>query len=182
VVVSAGVAPIALIGGWTLAASRQPVGYDSLRDTISALAARGATDPAIMTIGLAVVGLCYLVTAAGLEEAGRSARAVLALGGAATVLVAASPQPNSAHVPAATVGFLALALWPACTVGPTRRAGIVGTAILLILLGWLVIELRAGNLLGLSERVLTGAQALCPLGFVWVLVRRRQRSAHRSIS
>ena len=36
---SATAAPVALIGGWTLAATRQPEAYDATRDTISALAA-----------------------------------------------------------------------------------------------------------------------------------------------
>ena len=73
-VVSASVAPIALIGGWTLAATRQPAGYDPVRDTISALAARHAADPWIMTAGLAVLGACHVVTAAGLTDVGRPAR------------------------------------------------------------------------------------------------------------
>ena len=40
--VSASLAPVAFIGGWTLAATRQPAAYDATRDTISALAAHGA--------------------------------------------------------------------------------------------------------------------------------------------
>ena len=45
----------------------QPVSYDPLRDTISALAARGAADPWVMTAAIAAVGACYLVTALGLS-------------------------------------------------------------------------------------------------------------------
>jgi uncharacterized protein DUF998 len=66
VIGSSGLAPVALIGGWTWAAALQGPGYDSLRDTISALAARDATDRGVMTAGLAVLGLCHLATAAGL--------------------------------------------------------------------------------------------------------------------
>ncbi|HEY3751971.1 MAG TPA: hypothetical protein VGL80_22540 [Pseudonocardiaceae bacterium] len=40
--VSSVVAPVAMIGGWVLAASLQPPGYSAVRDTISALAAEGA--------------------------------------------------------------------------------------------------------------------------------------------
>ncbi|MDQ1741165.1 MAG: hypothetical protein QOE53_2817, partial [Pseudonocardiales bacterium] len=111
--VSTGSAPVALIGGWTWAGSVQPQGYDPFRETISALAAHGATDRWIMTIGLAVLGACHLVTAAGLPDAGLMSRALLAGGGAATIGVAALPQPSSGHVPAATLGFTALAVWPA---------------------------------------------------------------------
>ncbi|MEO6879760.1 MAG: DUF998 domain-containing protein [Mycobacteriaceae bacterium] len=163
VLVSAGLAPIALIGGWSVAASRQPAGYEPTRDTISALAAHGATDRWVMTAGLAVLGLCHLVTAAGLVEAGTSARVLLAIGGAGTAAVAALPQPTPAHVPAAAVGFVALALWPAASRAPGRRAALAATGALLGLLGWLVVELVHGDLLGLSERLLAGAESFWPL-------------------
>ena len=65
---SALLAPFAVIGGWTLAATRQPRGYSSVRDTISALAGHAATDRWIMTTGLVLLGLCHLVTAAGLRS------------------------------------------------------------------------------------------------------------------
>jgi hypothetical protein len=101
--VSAGVAPVALIGGWSLAASRQPASYHAVEDTISALAAHGATDRWIMTAGLAVLGVCHMTTASGLTEANISGRALLAAGGAATAAVAALPQPAAGHLPAAAV-------------------------------------------------------------------------------
>lgn len=173
--VSAGVAPVALIGGWTWAASVQPRGYDPLRDTISALAAQGASDRWIMTIGLALLGACHLVTAAGLTDAGLVSRALLAVGGAATIGVAALPQPSSGHVPAATLGFIALALWPAACQLPWRRSARGAAVLLLALLGWLVFELQGGGLVGLSERVVACAEALCPLAFALaVLASQRQ--------
>lgn len=154
--------PALLIGGWTVAQARQPAGYDSTRDTISALAAHGATDPWIMTIGLAGLGASYLLTAAGFEAAGPRARATLALGAVATLVVAASPQPAPAHVPAATVGFVALACWPALlprSFGSLRWLALV----LLAALGWFATALVVGSLVGLSERVLAGAEALTPI-------------------
>jgi len=173
--VSAGIAPVALIGGWTWAGSVQPRCYDPLRDTISALAAHGATDRWIMTIGLAMLGACHLVTAAGLPDAGRVSRALLAVGGAATIGVAALPQPSSGHVPAATLGFIALALWPAASHLPWRRSA-RGTAVLLVaLLAWLASELQGGNLLGLSERIVAGAQALCPLALALAVLTSQDR-------
>jgi hypothetical membrane protein len=175
VLVSAAAAPVALIGGWMLAQTRQPVEFDPVTDTISALAARGADDPWIMTVALFVLGVCHVVTAAGLTEAAPAGRILLALGGAATLVVAASPQPAAPHVPAAAVSFGALALWPAFSGLPDRRSGIAATAVMLVLLGWLGAELRDGNQLGLSERLLAGVQALWPLIVVLVIVRSRRR-------
>ncbi|MDQ3154878.1 MAG: DUF998 domain-containing protein, partial [Actinomycetota bacterium] len=82
-VVSAAAAPVLLIGGWTLAATRQPAGFDSAVDTISALAAYGAADRWIMTAGLAGLGACHVVTALGLRSAALPGRLVLATGGVA---------------------------------------------------------------------------------------------------
>lgn len=174
VIGSSGLAPVALIGGWTWAAALQGPGYDSLRDTISALAARDATDRGVMTAGLAVLGLCHLATAAGLVEAGPVARAILAVGGAATLAVAALPQPSSGHVPAATIGFVALAAWPAASRLPGPRGGYGASVVLAGLLGWLALELGGGDLLGLSERVLAGTQALWPFVVAGLLLRRRR--------
>jgi hypothetical membrane protein len=163
-----------LIGSWSVAASRQPNGYDSIRDTISALAAHGATDPWIMTSGLAVLGLCHVATAAGFTELGRSSRAILGIGGIATVMVAALPQPNPGHVPAATVGFLALAAWPG--VSKLRFRGVRAVVVILLcLLAWLALALRNGSLAGLSERVLAGTEALVPLVFATVAASSRRR-------
>lgn len=161
--VSATAAPVVLVGGWTWAAARQPAGYDPVRDTISALAARGATDRWIMTTALAVLGACHVVTATGLTGSRPAGRATLALGGLATMLVSALPQPNAGHVPAATVGFLALAVWPWFSQVPSRRAARAASAVLLALLAWLATTLVGGHLLGVSERALAGAQAVWPL-------------------
>ena len=167
---SAALAPVALIGGWTWAQTRQPGHFDATRDTISALAARGAHDPWIMTAGLAALGGCHLATAAGFTEAGTPARTVLAVGGAATVAVAVAAQPSPAHSPAAAVAFVALSLWPAAlpstSPGRLRTGGRVLSALLLALLAWFGLALRSGELVGLSERVLAGAQSLVPLALV----------------
>jgi hypothetical membrane protein len=171
--VSAGLAPVALIGGWSLAQVRQPPGYDAVRDTISALAASPAHDRWIMTTGLGLLGACHIVTAASLTEATALARALLATGGVATIVVAAAPQPAAAHVPAAAVGFIALAIWPAWSGVPSRTSSRVATAVLVVLLGWLGLQLHHGGLLGLSERAVAGAEALWPLVVVVSLTRRQ---------
>ena len=79
---SSGAAPMLLIGGWAGATALQPTNYDPLTQTISALAAYGATDRWLMTVALAVVGMCYLVTACGLKRVRLAGRAALVLGGA----------------------------------------------------------------------------------------------------
>lgn len=171
---SSALAPVVLIGGWTLAQTRQPEHYDAVRDTISALAARGAHDPSIMTAGLAALGACHLATAAGFDEAGTPARVVLAVGGAATIAVAVAAQPSAGHVPAAAVAFAALSVWAATARGPLRRPGRILSVLLLALLAWFGFALHAGQLVGLSERVLAGSQALVPL--ILVVVSRRRRT------
>ncbi len=184
---SAVVAPVALIGGWTLAAARQPGHYRPVRQTISALAAHGATDRWIMTTGLALLGAAHVVTALGLRPARTRGRWLLAAGGVATLVVAAAPQPvhgsAAVHLVAATIGFVALTLWPVAAArddGPPvlrRRIGAGATAVLLVLLAWLAVETAAHDLLGLSERALAGAQALWPLAVVLLLRSRRAAAA-----
>lgn len=149
--------------------------------TISELAGRGATDPWIMTTALAGVGMCHVITAAGLAPAAIPGRLLLAAGGVGTVALAALPLPvigdSPAHVIAATVTFPALSLWPVLAVrrGSTPRpaAWLSAAAGLLVLLGWFGIDYFGGSSrIGLSERMLAAAQALWPLAAV-LLARRR---------
>jgi hypothetical membrane protein len=182
--VSAAGAPIFLIGGWTVAAARQTGGFDSVRDTISALAAHGATDRWLMTSALAGLGICHTVTALGFRPVAAAGRLVHGVGGVATFLVAVFPQPadgsSPAHVRAAAVGFVALGAWPALS-GLGRR-GVFASAALLGAVGWFAYELgRDGPLIGLSERVAAGAQALFPLALVvaWQMQARRTAGAAR---
>jgi hypothetical membrane protein len=173
VLLSAVLAPVFLVGGWTLAAHRQPPGYDGTRDTISALAGLGATDRWVMTAGLVGLGVCHLATALGLRGAATAGRVVLAVGGVAVLAVAAFPLPrtgsSSAHAVAALVAFGALTLWPALARVPK---GLPATLVLAALLAWFGVELFTdGAHVGLSERVLAAAQALWPLCVV-VITRR----------
>ena len=180
--VSASLAPVFLIGGWTLAALRQPAGYDATRDTISALAGLGATDRWVMTAGLVGLGVCHLVTASGLRNAATAGRILLATGGVATLAVAAFPVPrtgsSAAHAVAALVAFGALTLWPVLARG---SKGAAATAVLALLLTWFALELFGdGARIGLSERVLAAAQALCPL-FVLIVTRRGTSAGKRTV-
>ncbi|MDQ5855520.1 MAG: DUF998 domain-containing protein [Actinomycetota bacterium] len=181
-VLSATLAPVLLIGGWQLAAARQPGGFNPMSHTISALAARGATDRWIMTTALAGVGVCHVITAVGLRPAAVVGRLLLATGGAATVLLAAFPQPltgdSTAHIATAAVIFPAMSLWPALAwrrgVRPGRAVWLIAASGLLGLLGWFAFELFGGGpRIGLSERVLAGAQAIWPLTAVLLARRRR---------
>lgn len=176
-VASAVVAPLAMIGGWTLAAALQR-GFDPVRATISELATAAVAHPGVMTAGLLVTGAAHVVTAAGLRGVPVPGRVLLALGGAGTAAVGLLPVDLvlAAHGVAAGVGFGALALWP---VASTRRQGArvlrspvpaVATGVLLVLLAWFVLELSAGgDRVGLSERAVAGAQSLTPLLLVLAL-------------
>ncbi|WP_326559494.1 DUF998 domain-containing protein [Micromonospora sp. NBC_01796] len=181
-------APFFLIGGWTAGAARQPDHYDPVFDTISVLAGPGATDPWIMQLGLAAAGACYLVTAIGLVLAGVLGRALLALGGIATGLVALFPQPENGgsdeHAFVAGTAFVALALWPlASTVAlrdrfwptwadPTaprpwavrRPAAIIASLVPIGLCAWFGVEMFSrGPWIGLTERFAAGAESIWPM-------------------
>jgi hypothetical membrane protein len=187
--VSSSLALVFLVGGWTVAAAVQPAAYDPFRDTISALAGHDAAHRWIMTVGLAGVGICHLATAAGLRPARAAGRITLGLGGAATLLVAASPLPHSGgsqrHGVAAALAFVALALWPLVAAGRAPATpwtlrpvtSLAATTVLLGLLGWFAIELSAeGTWIGATERAAAAAQAIWPLVVV-TATRTADRSA-----
>lgn len=179
---SAAVAPIALIGGWVAAGALQPPGYSPVVQTISALAAHGATDRWVMTFALYALGACHVATSLGLRCAALPGRVVLACGGVATMLVAAFPEPatdgtSTGHVTAATAAIVALAVWPVLASSSafghsrllTRVPSAAISALLLILGAWFLTELNSGGgRIGLAERILTGIQALVPLAVAWI--------------
>jgi hypothetical membrane protein len=183
---SAATAPVALIGGWTVAALAQPSGFDSVRDTISALADYPAHDRWIMTGAIAVTGVCHLVTAHGLCPSQSWSRMALVLAGAGTLGVAGIPLSLSGagHAVVATVAFGALAVWPALAARDgvlppalTRsRAGRVAvdavSAGFVVLLAGLGAGVPAGHI-GLSERVLAAGEVLVVAAAA--LARRREQ-------
>jgi hypothetical membrane protein len=183
---SSGLAPVALIGGWTVAATLQEGDFSSVHDTISALAQHGATDRWLMTSALTVLGLCHLTTAAGLGPARPAGRAVLAVGGAATLGVAAFPLhadgQSRAHGIVALIAFVSLAVWPllAGVDGHGRplekRWSLLAGVVLSALVVLFAITL-GGRYVGLTERLAAGAQSLWPL--VVVLAARRAEAAAR---
>ena len=116
-VISATVALVALVGGWTWAAAMQPGGFDQVAETISALAASATPHRWVMTAALVVTGLAHVVTAWALVPARVAGRALLAAGGIATLALAAVPLPSRnessvVHTVVATLAFLLLAVWP----------------------------------------------------------------------
>jgi hypothetical membrane protein len=163
-VVSSLAAPVAMIGGWTVAATRQVGGFDPVGQTISELAAHGAHDRWIMTAGLVLLGVCHLVTAAGLRTVATAGRVLLGVGGASILAVAALPLPTQGtsawHGITAGIAFVALSLWPLAS-GVTAVNGLV-SAVLVGLLLVLLVEFQGGHQVGAAERLLAGAQACWP--------------------
>lgn len=175
-VLAAAVAPILLVAGWSLAAARQPPSYDPRTDTLSALAAEGATARWAMTLAFVGIGICYVLSAFALRQPALPGRIALATGGVATILVAAFPEPSGGtsdkHGAAAAIASSAVAVWPALGVRRDPRTlwvlrpavSFTVTVVMIGLLAWFASELQSGMLAGLWERVAAGAEAL------WVAV------------
>jgi hypothetical membrane protein len=178
-VLSSVAAPVLLIGGSTVAAGLQPR-FDPVADTVSDLAAIGATDRWVMTLTFLVVGLCYVVTALALRPARTLGRLILIGGAIAGMLVAANPEHSGGfgsvpHFVWASIGLAGLTTWPAWSWrrGPAVPWGLrpnvaaAAVAVLFALLAWFGAELiLAGHQVGLAERVVGAAQAAWPLTVV----------------
>jgi hypothetical membrane protein len=178
-VISAVAAPVLLIGGWTVAAGLQPQ-FDPVADTVSALAAIGATDRWVMSLVFLLVGACYIVTALALRSAKIPGRLILIAGATAGMLVAANPEHAGGfgsvpHFVFASLGFAGLTLWPAYAAKKSPEApwglrsapAIAAVAAQFALLAWFGTELiMAGGQVGLAERVMGAAQATWPLAVV----------------
>jgi hypothetical protein len=176
-VVSAVVAPVLLVSGWTIAAWLQPGAYNPVADTVSALAAGGAADRWVMTLTFPVVGACEVITSLALRPAASAGRLILIIGGLAGALVAASPEPAGGggsvrHTFGAAVGLGAMAVWPVVAQrrGPSVPWGlrpVVSDGASVVLLGalaWFGAELvTGGGQAGLAERLLGGMQTLWPV-------------------
>ena len=184
-VVCAVLAPVLVLAGAAVAAAVQPPGYDPVRQTFSALANGAATDAWIMGSTLLVLGLAYLLVAAGLPGLVGRARLALVVGGVAVALAALFPQPaigsSPWHMTAATVGWLAFLCFP---LAAARRDGIppvrgrapawVVTAVLVVLMLWFGAELIFGGpRLGLAQRILVVAQTVWPAVIGVVSYRER---------
>lgn len=98
-------------------------------------------------------------------------RILLAVGGVATILVAAFPQPEHGsspeHTLAAGAAFIALTCWPlAASRGSPfvlrPPTGAAATVVFAVLLAVFFVQLHGGNQIGLTERLLAGARSLWP--------------------
>lgn len=183
---SAAVAPVALMAGWLAAGSATP-GYDPVRSSVSALAAGDLPNRWIMTLALVVTGLAYLVTAVGLRTADGAGRGLLGLGGVATLIMAWIPNAHAAHnslghmIPS-YIAFVSLSIWsavvarnvPGAPAVLRPRFGQVTAVVLFLLFIVLVADIVTGGAtLGLRERVLLTAQSVVPLVVTLGVVRLR---------
>ena len=188
---SSAATPVLLVGGWTVAAALQPH-FDQVAETVSALAAPGATDRWVMTLTFLVVGVCYVVTGLALRPARAAGRLILVAGATLGMLVAANPEHAGTaypvgHIIWASVGLVGLTFWPA---GAWRRGpgvpwglrpavAAAAVALLLAVLAWFVTELVTGaGQVGLAERVAGVVQAAWPLAVV--LSCRRPAGRYRT--
>ncbi|MFJ4963826.1 hypothetical protein EES43_28670 [Streptomyces sp. ADI96-02] len=176
VLLSAGGAPVLLVGGWTIAQLLQGPAYDPVGDTLSVLASHGARGYWLMTGMLIVLGACYVITAHGLREAATAGRAALAGGGLCAMALTLVPAPlrggSFGHGVVAASGFVLLAVWPALAASRGRKTvpwalrfnvSILATSLMCANAVWFVVELQSGQAPGVAERVLTFVQALWPL-------------------
>lgn len=188
-VAAASACPVLLIGGFFVATALQPASYDPVRDTISELAGRGATDWWVMTSALAGVGACYLIAALGLEPARDAGRVLLASGGVATLLIAVFRQPRHGysllHELAVIATVATCCTWPVFASrrhhpAPllTRIPSFAAAGVSLGLAAWYGLESH-GALLGVAERC---AAAAPPLWLLAVVVTTRQTIARCAAS
>ena len=186
-IVSAGLTPILLTGGWLVAGALQPASYNPVRDTVSVMAGHAGTDRWVMTGALLAVGGCHLVTAAGLGALRVPARVLLILAGLASIGIAVSPEPmvgsTPQHLAWTSFGAVIITVWPAFVARSgspqplmvSRRGSAIVTAVFLALLGWLVLETQGGSVLGLAERLTSSVQTSWPFVVAVVLWRHTAR-------
>lgn len=189
-ILSAGLAPIVLVGAWLVADSLQPRTYSPIRDTVSVLAGLDGTDRWIMTWALFVICGCYLVTAFGLVGLGLPARVLLIVAGMCSAGIALSPEPPSgpttAHLTWTAIGGVTIAIWPAVAgwhlqdrpLVLSTRPSIAVSVLFVGLLAWVVLEAREGGSdLGLAERLDSGIQTCWPFVVALVLRHTTRREA-----
>src|SRR3984957_10491704 len=173
--ISAAAAFVALVGGCAVAAALQPSSFNWLASTVSTLTEPGAADRWVTIAAFAVTGACGIATAVALRPAALAGRLILAVAGAAAVVVAANPEHAGGaltHGLWAAAAFTALIAW---TVGAWRRGAsvlwgprpAVSGAGVGALLAWYLAELIArGGMTGLAERAMCAALVGWPLTVV----------------
>lgn len=190
-VASSALAPLILIGGWTAAADLQPVPFNAVQRSISALGAVGMPYHWVIAVTLLGVGVCHATTGLALRPAAEPGRILLVIGGAASVLIAVNPQPlhggSLVHEAFSLIGVIVMTIWPVAgmrrdpgaPLGLRPPAAYAMTGVLLVVLAWFCIELFNGPQLGLAERTVTADQSIWPLLVVMSVLAVRQRTAVR---
>src|ERR1700728_3000367 len=182
-VVSAGLSPVLLTGGWLVAGAFQSASYSPLSETVSVLAGHAGTDRWIMTSALFLVGCCNLVAAAGLTGLRLPARILLVVAGLSSIGIAVSPEPvvgsTPQHLAWTSLGEVTIAVWPAFTGrrGSPRplilsiRGAATVTAVSVALLASVVLPNQGGSVLGLAERLASSIQITWPFVVAVTLLR-----------
>ena len=187
-VASSLLAPAILIGGWTVAADLQPAPFNAVQRSISALGAVGMPYRWVIALTLLGVGVCHAITGIALRAAAEPGRALLVIGGIASVLIAVNPQPRHGgslvHEGFSLIGVVVMTIWPVAAIrrepgapfGLRPTAAVATTAVTLTVLLWFTIELFHGPELGLAERTVTADQSIWPLLVVLSVLAARQRT------
>ena len=183
-IASAVLLPVLMTGGWLIADALQPASYSPVRDTVSVMAGYAGTDRWVMTGALFLTGGFYLLTAAGLAGARRSARILLAVAGLASIGIAASPEPaagpTARHLAWTALGAVTIAVWPAFVARrrsprPLLLSVYISAAVTVVFVAlgcWFLAEAQGGSMVGLAERLSVSIQTLWPC--VVALTLRRQ--------
>jgi hypothetical membrane protein len=161
--------------------------YDPVAQTISVLAADGASGSWVMTGALLALGACHLLTAWGLRPAALAGRVALGAGGVSALVVALLPTPYSGgslrHGSVAAVGFTLLAVWPVLAADRSGAApwglrlvpSIMSTTLMCAGAAWFLIETHGHGAPGVAERVVTSVQSLWPFVVVVSCLRPPER-------
>ena len=188
-VVSAVLAPLILIGGWTAAADLQPVPFDAVRRSISSLGAVGMPYNWVITVALLGVGVCHASTGLALRPAAEPGRFLLIMGGISSILIAVNPQARHGgsvpHEAFSLIGVVVMTIWPiagmrrdpGAPLGLRPAAAFASTGLTLAVLLWFTIELFNGPQLGRAERTVTADQTFWPLLVVLSVLAARQGAA-----
>jgi hypothetical membrane protein len=188
-IASSGLAPVLLIGGWTVAADLQPAPFDAVSRSISTLAAQGMPYRWVVTMAILGVGACDIITGLALRPAADGGRLLLIFGGLCGMLIAANPQHRHSGSPAheafSLIAVVILTLWPVTAIrrapdAPVAlrpRVAYAAAGLNLALLLWFTAELFGGPQLGLAERAVTADQALWPFVVVLTVVAARPRAS-----
>ncbi|HUA42078.1 MAG TPA: DUF998 domain-containing protein [Streptosporangiaceae bacterium] len=202
-IASAGLAPVLLVVGWTIAADLQPTPFNAVSRSISSLAAVGMPYRWIVTIAILGVGVCNIFTGLALRPAADGGRMLLIAGGVCGIIIAANPQPpgggSLAHEASSLAGTVIMTFWPAAAIqrqpcvpfGLRPRVAWAVVGVNLALLLWFAAQLFHGTELGLvfhgtelglAERTVTAYQALWPLVVVITVIVARPRASEPALA